>query len=54
MKLPPFKVNVKFPVFMVIGLTPVSTGVGFHSVTALVPWADVSAALMAVIVTEFC
>ena len=51
-KLFPEIVRVKLPVGRVIGLTVERTGAGFQSVTVLVPVAELSAALTAVIVTD--
>jgi hypothetical protein len=48
----PFTVIVKDPLGKEAGLTLVSTGVGFHSVTALFPMALESAALTASISTD--
>jgi len=49
----PVTVREKFPVLVVVGLIPVITGVGFHSVTLLVPLAVASAALVAFTLTVF-
>jgi len=47
----PLTVNEKFPVFVDVGLIPLITGIGFIRVTALVPVAEESAALVALTVT---
>ena len=47
----PVTVKEKFPVLVEVGLMPVITGVGFHSVTLLVPLAVASAALVAFTLT---
>jgi len=52
-KFVPITTNVKAPVFAAAGLMPVIVGVGFISVTALLALFVVSAALVAVTVTEF-
>src|ERR1700690_853817 len=52
-KLLPVTVSVKLPVGKVIGETDVSTGVGFQMVTLLVPVAEESAELTAVMMMEF-
>lgn len=49
----PVTVSEKFPVFVDVGLMFVTNGVGFHSVTLLVPLAVVSATLVAFTVTVF-
>jgi len=46
----PLTVSEKFPVFVVVGLIPLTTGIGFIRVTALVPAAEESAALVALTV----
>ena len=50
-KLLPLTVSEKLPALVVVGEIPVSTGVGFQSVTALCPEAPESAALTACTVT---
>ena len=52
-KLLPFAVSVNAPTGMLVGLTLLSTGTGFHSVTLLVPLALASAALTALMVMAF-
>jgi hypothetical protein len=52
-KLLPWAVSVKAPTGMLMGLTLLSTGTGFHRVTLLVPVAFASAALMAAMVMAF-
>jgi len=52
-KLLPLSVNATAPVVNVVGLTVVRTGIGFSSVTLLVPFALASAALTASTVTAF-
>lgn len=49
----PVTTSVKLPGFTAAGLIPVKTGVGFISVTLLVPLAEESAALVARIVMVF-
>ena len=49
----PVTVSVKFPMPTLEGLMPVSTGVGFRSVTLLEPLTEVSAALVARTVMVF-
>ena len=52
-KFLPLTVSEKFPAVAEAGLIPVNVGVGFNSATALVPFAVLSALLVAVTVTEF-
>ena len=49
----PVTVRVKLPAGTLVGLMPVSMGVGFKRLTLLVPLAEESAALVARIVMVF-